>query len=565
MIVGVIDTGIWPEHPSFADDGSYAPLPIMLEPYVITDTTVSPPIVTVYSPCDFGNTGANAYDMPFTCNNKLLGARQMLQTYRSLTGAKPDEFNSARDDDGHGTHTASTAAGNAGVRADIYGISRGKISGIAPARRIIAYKALGNLGGYSSDLAAAIDQAVADGVDVINYSVGGGASLTGADDIAFLFAADAGVFVATSAGNSGPAPYTMGGPATVPWITAVGANNQRRNYEGKVVLGNGRTYKGASITPGTRTLPLIDAEFAGLPGTTDADLCIPGDLDPAKVSGKIVLCKRGVNARAAKSLAVAAAGGAGMVLYNTNDVGDLATDTHWVASVHTDLTPGLAIKDYIATARKPVARIIGGKAGTWRAPVMAIFSSRGPNPIAEDIIKPDVTAPGMQILAGYSPFPDPGTTPPGELFAAIQGTSMSSPYVAGVFALIKQVHPDWSAAMAKSTLMTTADPNVLDNDRVTPAGPFTMGAGHVNADGEAYKAFWSQAEIDAASAAGTNLDAEANCGNDGDCWGYRTSAFDPGLVYDAGFSDYLAFLCTAGPEIFGNPAATCGSLVSAGF
>ena len=99
----------------------------------------------------------------------------MLDTYRALIGADPDEYDSARDDNGHGTHTASTAAGNAGVAASIYGIPRGTISGMAPRAQVIAYKGLGNLGGFTSDLAAAIDQAVADGVDVINYSIGGGA------------------------------------------------------------------------------------------------------------------------------------------------------------------------------------------------------------------------------------------------------------------------------------------------------------------------------------------------------------------------------------------------------
>ena len=222
-----------------------------------------------------------------------------------MLGADPDEYDSARDDDGHGTHTASTAAGNANVPASIYGISRGTVSGIAPRARIVAYKGLGNQGGFTSDLAAAIDQAVADGVDVINYSVGGGASLTGADDIAYLFAADAGVFVATSAGNSGSGAGTIGGPASVPWITAVGASTQSRFFQATVVLGNGAGYPGASITAGTGILPLVDAASAG------GDLCIPGTLDPAVVTGKIVLCRRGQVGRAEKSLAVMQAGGAG--------------------------------------------------------------------------------------------------------------------------------------------------------------------------------------------------------------------------------------------------------------
>lgn len=189
VLVGVIDTGIWPEHPSFADDGSFPDAP------VLDDSRPN---------CEFGNTAHNENDAEFECNNKLVGARQMLDTYRALIGAEDFEYDSARDDAGHGTHTASTAAGNADVAASVTGIPRGIISGIAPRAQVVAYKGLGYLGGFTSDLASAIDQAVFDGVDVINYSVGGGAADPGADEIAFLFADAAGVFVATSAGNSGP-------------------------------------------------------------------------------------------------------------------------------------------------------------------------------------------------------------------------------------------------------------------------------------------------------------------------------------------------------------------------
>ncbi len=505
VVVGVIDSGIWPEHPSFADDGSYSPPTI-------------PPVE-----CNFGNTAHNPNDAPFTCNNKLIGARQMLSTYRTLIGADADEFDSARDDDGHGTHTASTAAGNAGVSANMYGMPLGTVSGIAPRAQIIAYKGLGNLGGFGSDLAAAIDQAVADGVDVINYSVGGGATLTGEDDIAYLFAADAGVFVATSAGNSGPGAATIGGPASVPWITTVGASTMPRFFRGKAVLFKGGSIVGASITPGTGgRLPLVDAEFAG------GDLCIPGDLDPAVVTGKIVLCRRGAIGRADKSLAVYLAGGAGMIMYNNSDDDNLFTDTHWVPSVHVDLTEGLKAKAYIASRSNPRANIWTGKVTKWKnAPTMTIFSSRGPDPVAEDIIKPDVTAPGLQILAGNSPFPDPGSYP-GELFQAIAGTSMSSPQVAGLFALLKQAHPDWTPAMAKSALMTTAYQDVLDNDRSTDADPFDMGAGHVD-PGKPWK---------------------------------KGSAFKPGLVYDAGFLEYLGFLCDAEPSAL--TPSTCPALEGLG-
>jgi subtilisin family serine protease len=512
VVVGVIDTGIWPEHPSFADDGSYAPAPVDLE-----DTAENPA-------CEFGNTDHNANDAPFTCNNKLIGARQTLSTYRLLIGAAPDEYDSARDDDGHGTHTASTAAGNAGVEASMYGIPRGTISGIAPRAHVIAYKGLGNLGGFTSDLAAAIDQAVRDGVDVINYSIGGGAGGPGADEIAFLFAADAGVHVATSAGNSGPGAASLGNPGTMPWMTTVGASTQGRFFQGTVVLGDGSQYAGASITPGTASAPLVDAEFAG------GDLCIPGTLDSSQVAGKIVLCRRGAIARAAKSLAVFQAGGVGTILYNNSDADNLFSDTHWNPTVHIDNTPGLAIKAYIAAAASPTAEIVGEQVGEWpAAPSMTIFSSRGPNPVAGDIIKPDITAPGIQILAGNSPTPDPGSVQ-GELFQAIAGTSMSSPHVAGVFALLKQAHPEWSAAVAKSAIMTTAHQDVRDNDRVSTADPFDMGAGHINPGGE-----WSKGSVE-----------------------------EPGLAYDAGFLEYLGFLCDAFPEVFADPAATCAALEAAG-
>ena len=508
VIVGVIDSGIWPEHPSFADDGTFPEAP------VLDDSRPN---------CEFGNTAHNPNDVPFYCNDKLVGARQMLDTYRYYQGAAPAEYDSARDDNGHGTHTASTAAGNAGVEASMYGIPRGTVSGIAPRAQVIAYKGLGDLGGYTSDLAAAIDWAVYDGVDVINYSIGGGAAGPGADEFAFLFAADAGVHVATSAGNAGPGDASLGNPGTMPWMTTVGASTQSRFFQGTAVLGDGSEYAGASITAGVGSAPLVDAEFAG------GDLCLTGTLDPVAVAGNIVLCRRGGSARAVKSQSVLDAGGVGTILYNNSDEDNLFSDTHWTPTVHIDFTPGLAIKAYIATDPNPTAHINAEEYSEWpSAPSMTIFSSRGPNPVASDIIKPDITAPGIQILAGNSPTPIGGV--PGELFQAIAGTSMSSPHMAGIFALIDQANPDWSAAMVKSAVMTTAYQDVVDNDRVSPADPFDMGAGHVN-PGAAVR---------------------------------QGSAFQPGLVYDAGFNEYLGFLCDAFPEVFSDPEATCASLAEAG-
>lgn len=511
VIVGIIDSGIWPENPSFADDGSYP------DPGVKLDETDFPA-------CDFGNTAHNPDDAPFTCNNKLIGARQVLDTYRGFIGAAEDEFDSARDDNGHGSHTASTAAGNARVKTEIFGRKTGTITGVAPRAHIIAYKALGNLGGFTSDLAAAIDQAVFDGVDVINYSIGGGAGGVGADEIAFLFAAGAGVHVATSAGNSGPNAATLGDPGTKPWLTTVAASTQERFREAELEVA-GREYDGASITPGIGERPVVDAEFAG------GDLCMPGTLDEAQVAGKIVLCRRGAIGRAAKSLAVFQANGVGMILYNNDDRDNLFTDSHWVPSIHINNSDGLKAKQ--AIARRPGAT---AEIERWEnedakgAPSITYFSSRGPNPVASDIIKPDITAPGHQILAAYSPFPDPESTVPGQDFASISGTSMSSPHVAGIMALMDEVHPDWSAAAVKSALMTTSHQKVRDDDRRSKADPFDTGSGHVD-PGKVRK---------------------------------KGSGFNPGLVYEAGFNDYLGFLCDAFPEVFANPAATCAALADAG-
>ncbi|MBT8208367.1 MAG: S8 family serine peptidase, partial [Acidimicrobiia bacterium] len=226
----------------------------------------------------------------------------------------------------------------------------------------------------------------------------------------------------------------------------------------------------------------------------------------------------------AKSQAVEIAGGAGMILYNVDDVSSLVSDNHYVPSLHTNNTDGLVIKDYIAANEAPTATLSGGTKTSAQGSVMAAFSSRGPNAAtgAADLIQPDVTAPGVNVLAGNTPTALSGA--PGQLFQAISGTSMSSPHVAGAFALLKQAHPDWSPAAAKSALMTTSRQDVVKEDGVTPADPFDMGAGHI----------------------------------------VPTTALSPGIVYDAGFLDYLGFLCEAAPEVFSDAAATCASLVGLG-
>ncbi|HBY93796.1 MAG TPA: hypothetical protein DEP84_07460, partial [Chloroflexi bacterium] len=468
-----------------------------------------PPPAAWHGSCDSGEQFSQD-----DCNNKLIGAR-FFRLGANASTVITEDYLSPRDRDGHGSHTASTAGGNADVPASIFGINRGILSGIAPRARIAVYKVCWNDAGcFLSDIVKSIDTAVADGVDVINYSIGGGPSLLGADDVAFLFAERGGVFVATSAGNSGPAAGTVGGPATVPWITAVGASTQNRTFQGSVEPGSGAAFFGASITGGTDVLPLVDSEDAG------SELCIPGELDSNVVGGKIVLCKRGVIARVDKSHAVYLAGGAGMVLYNTSDDETENTDNHWVPSVHINNTDGLAVKAYIdGASSSATARIIGGEKVAIPAPWMADFSSRGPDVVAPDIIKPDVTAPGVNILAGNTPNPFLGR--PGQLFQSISGTSMSSPHVAGVGALLRQLHPDWTPAIVKSALMTSGYQDVKKEDGTTPADPFDMGGGHIAPN----------------------------------------PAADPGLVYETGFVDYLQFLCGAGAlSATGSTCSAVGSI-----
>jgi hypothetical protein len=230
-----------------------------------------------------------------------------------------------------------------------------------------------------------------------------------------------------------------------------------------------------------------------------------------------------------KSRAIFEQGGVGMVLYNAADTEAEVTDNHWLPTVHISASDGQAVLGYIAAeGENAVATLGAGEPASIPGSDMADFSSRGPTVVAESLIKPDVTAPGVNVLAGNTPTPALGA--PGELFQAISGTSMASPHVAGVLALLKQAHPDWSAAMAQSAIMTTARHDVRKEDGLTPADPFDMGGGHLN-PGQPSK---------------------------------KNSAFDPGLVYHAGFNDYLGFMCDAGPEIFANPAATCAALAAAG-
>lgn len=502
MVIGVIDTGVWPDSGSFADPDSagkaYAPLS------------------GFHGTCEAATDGSWDED---DCTGKIVAARHFDAAWggdAGISSQMPWEYLSARDYNGHGTHTASTSGGDHGVATTGPASVFGAITGMAPRARIASYKALwstedgSTASGANSDIVAAIDRAVADGVDVINFSVSGTATdLLDPAELSFLAAAEAGIFVSASAGNSGPAATTVAHPS--PWVTTVAADTHNRTTTGTVTLGNGRTYTGASLAAapvGPAPLLRADKESAGLPGVSDtlASLCYAAAdnggkpvLDPAKVTGKVVVCERGTTPRVNKSLAVKQAGGIGMIMVNTSgDSDDTDSDFHSVPSVHLPLADRAAIEEYAGTDGATATISTAEIGHDAPAPHIAAFSSRGPTTAAGgDLLKPDLAAPGQDILAAVAP---PGQG--GLDFNLMSGTSMAAPHVAGLAALLMQRHPDWSPMAVKSALMTTGT-DLLDGSADKPETAFAQGAGHVRPN----------------------------------------SASDPGLVYDSGTDDWFAFLC----------------------
>lgn len=468
VVVGVIDTGIWPEHPSFSDPDPSG------KPYA--------PLASWHGTrCEFGS--AVPGDVPFTCNNKLVGAARFMATYSALIPLLPDEYRSARDDDGHGTHTSSTSAGNAKVAASIFGIPRGTVSGIAPRARVAMYKVCGVQGCFGSDSAAAVQQAIRDGVNVINFSISGGANpFSDAVELAFLDAFNAGVFVSASAGNSGPTADTTDHRG--PWVTTVAASTQVRAFQNTLTLtadgGASLTLKGTSITRGVGPAPVFVPT-----GTAAATQC-DNPLAAGSVAGKIVVCRRGNTGRAQKGYNVLQGGAAGMILYNqSTTVTDVETDNHFLPATHIQFVDGQALLAFIAANTNVQATLTQGVKVSAQGDVMASFSSRGGPGQSLGVSKPDVTAPGVQILAGASPqhlaaAEDPALGPQGEMFQAIAGTSMSSPHVAGAGALLKSLNPNWTPAQIKSALMLTAKTKVVKEDGVTPANAFDDGSGRID-------------------------------------------------------------------------------------
>uniref|UniRef100_A0ACD5XBC2 Uncharacterized protein n=1 Tax=Avena sativa TaxID=4498 RepID=A0ACD5XBC2_AVESA len=496
VVIGVLDTGIYPkDRASFAADPWMTP-----PPRSFRGGCVSTP--------DFN---ATEY-----CNNKLVGAKFFHKGHVAMTshmnGLAPAS-RSPLDVDGHGTHCASIAAGSPVANANLFGFARGTAKGTASGARIASYNVCGG-GCTSSDILAGIDEAIADKVDILSISIGLNVTHLFSDPMmtgAFR-AVRQGIFVSAAAGNMGPDKATVKNLA--PWVCTVGASSMNREFRAPVVLGDGRTFTGYSLYSGPdpygTMIPLVYSGDAG------SDACEAGKLDPSKVVGKIVVCAAG---GAEQGWAVKQAGGVGAILASRPAYGGYAeAEAHLLPAVSVTHAEAVEIAKYTQTPN-PVARISHFSSVTGvvdpPSPRVLSFSSRGPSRAAPEILKPDIIAPGVQILAAWT-----GEKSPSQLdvdrrrveFNIISGTSMATPQVSGIAALLKVARPEWSPAAIKSALMTTAynvdSSGGIIKDMATgkEAGPFQLGAGHVDPN----------------------------------------RALDPGLVYDAGEDDYISFLCALG-------------------
>ncbi|XP_030972147.1 subtilisin-like protease SBT5.4 [Quercus lobata] len=500
IIIGNLDTGVWPKSKSFSGTG-YGPIPSKWKGICQNDTV--------------------------PCNRKLIGARYFNQGYTNFTGPLNSALNNALDHEGHGSHTLSTAGGNFVPSASVLGVGNGTAKGGSPKARVAAYKVcwkpINGSECFDNDIMAAFDMAIHDGVDVLSMSLGGNPTdyFNDGMSIGAFHAVKNGIVVISSAGNSGPKSGTVTNVA--PWMITVGASTLDREFESFVKLHNGKQFKGASMSKplptGDKFYPLISAAHAKAANASakDAMLCKPGTLDPKKAKGKILACLRGETARVDKGEQAALAGAVGMILCNDKlDGNEIIADPHVLPATQINYKDGVAVFAYINSTNDPLGYITAptAKINKRPAPFMASFSSVGPSQVTPEILKPDVTAPGVNIIAAYT-----GEASPSEEnfdkrripFITMSGTSMSCPHVSGVVGLLKKLHPDWSPSAIKSALMTTARRRdntkspILDGSFIK-ATPFNYGAGHIRPN----------------------------------------RAMDPGLVYDLTVNDYLDFLCASG-------------------
>ncbi|XP_047976184.1 subtilisin-like protease SBT3 [Salvia hispanica] len=485
VIIGVIDSGIWPESPSFNDDGMTA-IPARWK-----------------GACD-GGVGFNSS----LCNKKIIGARYFNQGGRA---ENPDQefIDSARDDDGHGTHVASTAAGNYVDGVSYFGYAPGTARGVAPRARLAVYKVL-FFGAAASDVLAAMDRAVADGVDIISISISSFPIELYENPIAIASfgAREKGIMVCMSAGNRGPGYATI--RSGIPWAVVVAASTIDRWFAGTLTLGNGKTLIGWTRFPArarVRDLPLIYNQ-------TLYSNCQSDSLLAEAPSPGIIVCDF-------TEFFSSIGDRTGPVIRPAVIVSQDLTVFRFVSFPYPEIViaPAQArdLINYATNTSSPTATIefqqtILGP-GPRAAPLLSDDSSRGPARSYERVLKPDIMAPGVMILAAFNPQIRT-TTLLGNLelssdYNLLSGTSMSCPHISGVAALLKAAHPDWSPAAIQSAMMTTA--NHLDNTNqpireqdTLLAPPLGMGSGHVDPN----------------------------------------RALDPGLVYDASVQDLVNLVCS---------------------
>ncbi|KAG0483219.1 hypothetical protein HPP92_011303 [Vanilla planifolia] len=466
----------------------------------------------------------NDSDPNFSCNRKLIGARYFKKAYEAVYGKLNSTYDNPRDWQGHGTHTLSTAAGGFVPITNFFNVTNaGTAKGGSPRARVAAYKVCWinfkmDDNCVDADVLAGFDAAIADGVDVISVSLASDPPFLNpfADAIAIgsFRAIRKGISVIASAGNDGPQPGTVANSA--PWLFTVAASTLDREWVSHVQLESQRLegFGLCSTTlPEVKQYPLISSIEAKAYNASkdDAKVCLEGSLDQKKVDGKIVACLKTINGRN-EDIVVKKAGGIGLILYN-----DIINDDEpfnyffQLPAIHLSYSNGLILLAYINSTKFPTAYIAPPRTryGHTRAPTMASFSSQGPNPIYPEILKPDITAPGVRVIAAFNDaviyLPNKQTSP----YMILSGTSMACPHIAGVVGLLKALHPNWSPSAIKSAIMTTSTimdnhQEVIRNSSSFAVTPFSYGSGHVRPN----------------------------------------QAMNPGLVYDMTITDYLNFLCS---------------------